>query len=340
MAKVTNAFTTYEAKGNREDLSNFIYNIDPVDTPVVTMAGRRSVTNRTFDWQTEKLPAVDTTPREEGFVLAPAASTPTVREKNVCQINSRDATVSGTQENADAAGKKSEMAHQMALVSKALKRDVETAFCSTQAIDYGTAGTPIRKTRGLLHWLKTNIDKPSTLTLPATETTAYPTIAAGDVREFTEAMLGNLMQLAYDNGAEPTKLVCKPDLKRQVTSFQGRSSSQVLVGKTEVSNVVDVYASDFGRLSVIPSRFCFHQTVYLLDPEYLAMGNYRPFQQTPMAKTGDAEVRMILNEWGVECRNEAAHAAAVGVKAGATITPEMVADTASAKASKAEAAGK
>jgi hypothetical protein len=335
MAKVTNAFTTYEAKGNREDLSSAVYAIDPFDTPVVTMAQRRSVTNRTFDWQTEKLPTVDTTAREEGFVLAPQASQPTVREKNVAQINSRDATVSGTQENSDAAGKsRGEMAHQMALMSKALKRDIETAFCSTQAIDYGTAGAPIRKTRGLLHWLKTNIDKPSTLTLPATETTAYPAIIAGDLREFTEAMLGNLMQLSYDNGAEPSKLVCKADLKRQVTSFVGRSTSQVLVGKQEVSNVVDIYASDFGRLQVVPSRFCFHQTVYLLDPEYLAQGVFRPFSQAPMAKTGDAEVRMILSEWGVECRNEAAHAAAVGVKAGTTITPEAFNDAAPTKAKK------
>jgi hypothetical protein len=322
MAKVTNAFTTYDAKANREDLSSAIYNIDPVDTPVVTMAGRRSVTNRTFDWQTEKLPAVDTTPREEGFELAKSASTATVREKNVAQINSRDATVSGSQENADAAGKRSEMAHQMALVAKALKRDVETAFCSSQAIDYGTAGTPVRHTRGMLHWLKTNVDKPSTVTLPASETAAYPTIAGADVREFTEAMLGNLMQKAYDAGAEPSKLVTRSDLKRQISAFQGRSSSQVLVGKTEVSNVVDVYASDFGRLSVIPSRWTPAQTVFLLDPEYLAQANYRAYQQKDMAKTGDADTKLLLVEWGVEMKNEAAHAVAIGVKAAASITPE------------------
>ena len=43
MAKVTNAFTTYSAVGNREDLSNAIYNIDPFDTPVMSAARRRNV---------------------------------------------------------------------------------------------------------------------------------------------------------------------------------------------------------------------------------------------------------------------------------------------------------
>ena len=58
MAKVTNAFTTYQATGNREDLSNAIYNIDPFDTPVMSAVRRRNVKNRLFDWQTEFLPTV------------------------------------------------------------------------------------------------------------------------------------------------------------------------------------------------------------------------------------------------------------------------------------------
>ena len=325
MAKVSNSFTTYDAKANREDLSNSIYNIDPMDSPVVSMIGRRSVSNRTFDWQTEKLPNVDITAREEGFELQRSLSTPTVRVKNVAQINSRDATVSGSQESADPAGKKSELAHQMALVSKALKRDVEVALCSTQALDYGTTASPVRKTRGLMHWLATNVDAPAGTVLPATETAAYPVIAAGSLREFTEDMLGNAMQKAYDNGAEPNTLICRPDLKRQVSGFKGRDISQVMVGKTEVSNVVDIYASDFGRLKVVPSRWMPLNTVLLLDPEYAAMANYRSFQQKEMARIGDAETRMLLVEWGVEMKNEAAHAAIIGVKAKSTITPSTVA---------------
>ena len=46
MPKVANAFTTYQAQGNREDLSNAIYNIDPFDTPVMSAIRRRNVKNR------------------------------------------------------------------------------------------------------------------------------------------------------------------------------------------------------------------------------------------------------------------------------------------------------
>jgi hypothetical protein len=69
-------------------------------------------------------------------------------------------------------------------------------------------------------------------------------------------------------------------------------------------------------------------TALLLDPEYVAMASYRPFFQKQMAVIGDAETRMIAIEWGIEMKNEAAHAAIIGIKAAATITPS--ADAASA----------
>src|SRR5580704_3032101 len=162
MPKVANAFTTYQAVGNREDLSNAIYNIDPFDTPVMSAIRRRNVKNRIFDWQTENLPIVNPNNAQlEGFVLANAPAQPTIRQNNVTQISERDATVSGTQEEADAAGKGSEMAHQMALASKVLKSDMETILCSRQALNQGTdATTPVaRMTEAFSHWVARAVDK-------------------------------------------------------------------------------------------------------------------------------------------------------------------------------------
>lgn len=332
MAKVLNAFTTYSAQANREDLSSRIYNIDPFDTPVFNSAARRNVSNRTFDWQTEKLPAPNgDNARQEGFELDRSPSTPTVRRNNVCQISSRDATVSGSQEAADAAGRSSEMGSQMALNGKALKRDMEIILCSSQAINRGDdAATPApRRTRGLIHWLKTNAFVPLTgstpvATLPATETTAYPVVASGSRVEFTEGMLRTVMGTAYGNGAEPKLIVLPPILKQTFSGFTGRESSQVQVGTREIAATVDVYVSDFGRIKALPSRWIDPNTALFLDPAYLAVAYYRTLRQTPIAKIGDAETRMILAEWGVEMRNEAAHAVIVGVKGSATINSTAI----------------
>jgi hypothetical protein len=332
---VTNAFTTYRAQGNREDLSNSIYNLDPFDTPVVSMAGRRTVKARQFDWQTENLPTVDiNNAREEGFLLAARAGTPTVRRSNVTQISSRDATVSGSQEASDAAGKNGELAHQMAMQSKVLKSDMESIACSRQErVDGNDTGPLARRTESLAHQIARGVGRTINgvpgvagdavavvkAGIPALATDAWAAVAGASQVAFTEKLIGDAMEKAYAQGAEPTKLVVPAPIKRTVSTFQGRSSSQVMVGKTEVVAVVDVIATDFGRITALASRWLPADLALQLDPEYVAIGFFRTFRQYPIAKVGDAETRMILVEWGVECRNPMAHIVYNGVKQGSVI---------------------
>ena len=330
MAKVANAMTTYDAKGNREDLSNSIYNIDPFDTPVMSLAKRRNVKNRTFDWQSENLPTVDEDNAQvEGFENENQASTPTVRLTGVTQISKRDATVTGSQEESDAAGKGSEMAHQMAMKSKVLKSDMEKIMSGRQPRNDGEDTTPAaRRTEGIAHWIARGADRSNvqgthvfgvTAGLPTTSTGAFAAVAGGSQVAFTELMLGDALEEAYENGAEPTVLVVPPGVKRTVSTFAGRSSSQVLVGKSEVIATVDIIATDFGRIKAIPSRWLPKDVGLLLDPRYLAVAFFRNFRQFQIAKKGDAETRVILAEWGIEMRNPMAHVLFNGIKKGAVL---------------------
>lgn len=306
MAKVTNAFDTYTAKGNREDLSNIIYNISPTDTPIMSSIGRRNVSNVTFDWQTEALPSVDTANAfEEGFELSRSAATATVRVSNLCQISKRDATVTGSQQAANAAGKADEMARQMSISAKALKRDMESILSQNQAQVAGNASTA-RKTRALEHWLTTNVSRG---TNGAAAASATANMTDGTQRAFTEALLKTALQTAYTNGAEPSIIVVGPVNKVKLSDFTGRSQARQNVSATTIQQAVSVYASDFGDLKVVPSRFSRERTALLLDPEYAKVAFYRNFQQTEIAKIGDADTRMITAEWGLEMSNEAAHAA-------------------------------
>lgn len=332
MAKVTNAFTTYNAKGNREDLSNAIYNIDPFDTPIVSAARRRNARNRSFDWQTENLPLVDTDNAQvEGFELERSAAQPTIRLSNVTQISKRDATVSGSQQAADAAGKTNEMAHQMALKSKVLKSDIEAIASSRQHRADGDDGNP-RRTEAITHFIARGRDRNNVIGaavmgyvatgLPTSDDDPFtaPSDDTPDNRVvFTELLLGDAMERAYENGAKPDLLVVPPGIKRTVSAFEGRSSSQVLVGKTEVVATVDIIATDFGRIKAVPSRWLPTDVGLLLDPDYLAIAFYRNFRQYPLAKIGDADTRMILAEWGVEMRNPMAHILFNGIKKGTVI---------------------
>jgi hypothetical protein len=321
MAKVANALTTYQVKGNREDLSDRIYNIDPFDTPGVSMVGRRNVKNRTFDWQTENLGPVDlNNAQEEGFELVRGPAQPTVRQTNITQISKRDATVSASQEASDAAGKNSEMAHQMAIKSKLLKCDVESITFSRQAKSNNDDTTGIRKTESIPHQIARATDKAAaqgthvfgvTTGLPTASDVAWT--APGSPVPFTEVMLGDAMAKAYADGAEPTRLIVPYAIKRGLVYFKGRESTQVLVGKTEVVATVDVIATDGGRVTAMPSRWLPSDLGLLLDPEYARLAFFRNFRQYPIAKIGDAETRMIVVEWGTQVDSGLAHIVFNGV---------------------------
>jgi hypothetical protein len=306
VAKVTNAFTTYSAKGNREALANAIYNIDPADRPFMQAIGERDVSNRSFDWQTESLPTVNkSNKQQEGFELSRSAATPTVRQTNVCQISSRDATVAASQEAADAAGKKGEMSHQIALSGKALLRDMESILVSEQARADGDDSTPTaRATRGFEHWLTTVASYGATGASPVSATAA---ITDGTQRAFTETLLADSMQASYENGGEPSMLMMGPFAKRKFSAFTGRSNSRVKIDADEIVAAADYYLSDFGELMAVPSRWVRTRTVFGIDPEYAKVAYYRRLRKTDIAKIGDADTKMLVTEYGLEVSNEKAH---------------------------------
>ena len=125
MALPTNTFPSYTAIGNREDLSDVIYRIDPADTPFMTACEREKATAVSHEWQTQSLAAVDTNNAVlEGDDATTDAATPTVRLGNICQISDKVARVTGTQRAAESAGRDDELEYQEMLKGLELKRDM------------------------------------------------------------------------------------------------------------------------------------------------------------------------------------------------------------------------
>jgi hypothetical protein len=196
-----------------------------------------------------------------------------------------------------------------------------------QARDDGSDTVP-RKTEAVAHWIARAVDRNAVAGdavigvvtgLPTTATGAFAAVAGASQVAVTEVMLGDAMERAYNNGARPDTWVVTPAIKRTVSTFKGRDSSQVLVGKTEVVATVDIIATDFGRVKVLPSMWIPSDVALLLDADFVALGYFRNFRTYQIAKIGDAETRMILAEWGVEMRNPLAHILFNGVKQGAVI---------------------
>jgi len=302
MAKVTNAFDTYSATSDREDLSNIIYNISPMQTPFMSSIGKRSIKNVVFDWQTEVLATPVATGELEGFELSRSASVATTRVSNVAMISKRDATVSGSQESSDPAGKRSEMAHQLAIMSKALKRDMEEALCQNGAKTTGDA-TTARVTGGFESWITSNDSRGAGGA--STGGGAAPT--DGTLRDLTEDLLKDVLQLSFGNGGEPSLAICGPHNKQVISGFTGRTQARQMIDANTVEASVSIYSSDFGELKIVPSNRSREESLLLVDPEYAKVSYLRDFKTVDIATIGDAMTKMIVVEYGLEVSNEAAH---------------------------------
>jgi hypothetical protein len=302
MAKVTNAFDTYSATADREDLSNIIYNISPMQTPFMSSIGKRNINNVVFDWQTESLPTPSAAGQLEGFELSRSAATATTRVSNVAMISKRDATVTGSQDASDPAGKRSEMAHQLAIMSKALKRDMEEALCQKGAKTTGDA-TTARVTGGFESWITSNDSRGTSGA--STGGGAAPT--DGTQRALTETLLKDTLQLCFENGGEPSMAICGPHNKQVISGFTGRTQARQMIDANTVEASVSVYSSDFGELKIVPSNRSRERSLLLVDPEFAKVSYLRDFKTVDIATIGDAETKMIVVEYGLEVSNEAAH---------------------------------
>tara|TARA_Y100001963_G_scaffold15270_1_gene19007 strand:+ start:337 stop:1110 length:774 start_codon:yes stop_codon:yes gene_type:complete len=248
------------------------------------------------------MPTASATGQLEGFELSRAASTATVRESNVCQISSRDATVTGSQSASQPAGKKSEMAHQLAIMAKALKRDMEKTICGNTAKNAGNA-TTARQTGGFETWIETNVSRGTNGA--GAGNGAAPT--DGTQRAFTETILKDVQQLCFDNGGEPTMLVVGSHVKGVVSGFTGRASARQMIDATAIEASVSVYSGDFGELKVMPSNFSRGRTALFIDPDFAKVSYLRDFETVDISTIGDAQTKMLIVEYGLECSNEKAH---------------------------------
>ena len=254
---------------------------------------------------------IDANAQLEGDDVTFDAVTATVRLQNYAQISRKTIVLSNTEEVVNKAGRRSEVAYQIAKRSAELKRDQEFAMLNNAGTTSGST-TAARTSASLGAFIKTNVDydttngvNPSYTTLPQLGRTD------GTVRTFTETILKNVIQKVWAQGGTPKILMTGPVNKQRVSGFAGIASSRFNIeGGARPATIIgaaDIYVSDFGNVQVVPNRFQRERDAWVLDPDYAKMVVLRPYQQVELAKTGDAEKRMLIVEWGLKVLAENAH---------------------------------
>lgn len=305
----TNTFATYEAIGNREDLSDVIYRIDPTETPFMSGIARETATAVNHEWQTQALAAPNGGNAQlEGDDIVADAATPTVRLGNICQISRKSAQVTGTQQSVVSAGRNNELDYQVMLKGKELKRDMETVLVGTNQAKAAGDDSTARKTASILSWIKSNTVKGGGVAADPSAANGTGTRTDGTQVAFTEARLKDVLSKCWTAGGNPGTIMVGAFNKQVFSTFTGRATPTEDAKSKKIVAAVDAYESDFGRLKVVANRFQRARDVLVLEMDKWAMAPLkgRNMLSIPLARTGDSERRAVVTEYALVARNEKA----------------------------------
>lgn len=305
MAVPTNTFQTYQAVGNREDLSDVAYMVSPFDTPLQSMIGRTKATAMLHEWQTDALPSADANNAViEGDDATATAVVPTTRLGNRCQTSTKVIAVSTIQDSAvDKAGRNRELAYQVEKAMRAIKVDRETILLSNQAPVTGAAGTA-QKLRPLCGWYATNTSRGASGANGTTSAAATD----GTQRAMSETLMRTVLTSVFQNSNSfVDTLMASPAQRANLsTVLTGGATKFYNVDDKKLVATVSVYDSDFGPIKLVPNRFQRARDIHFLNSEYLALAELEPIQMQDLAVTGLSRKKQIWGTYTLEVRNEAA----------------------------------
>ena len=228
----TNAYTTYDTVGMREDLIDMIGNIDPVSTWFQSNIGNTKASQRYHEWLLDSLAAPAANAQIEGDTLAGTAIVPPVRSANYCQILNKKFQITETEEITEKAGRSSEVAYQKVNKLKELANDIEYALILNASAVSGGTGTA-RQLKGLTGWITSN-------NVTGTGTESQP---------LTETLFNDGLQKVWNEGGKPSNCIMGAFQKRKIDAFTSNTKN-VNADENKLINHVAIYESPFGEVAL------------------------------------------------------------------------------------------
>ena len=312
---------TYAVSGNREDLSDIVTLLEPEATPFVSMAKKATASGTFFEWQTDNM----ATPSFAGVLEGEDASSFDDKAANRAKLGNhiqklrQTYAVSDLQEIVDTAGVTSEFANAESKAVRELKRDLESAVCSSQDRQ-ADDGTNPYKTRGMFKWLGVGgqpSDIPSFAQNVANDTTGTQ----------TESTLNTVLQELYEANGMPggqLTLIAGPSLKREISNFARQEGSTTALSfqvtqpaeSKKITLSVNFYEGEFGNIAILPSVFLNRTsgsaTVdadagLLIDPEYVGIHMLKAESTSELENRGGGRRGFADLVAGLACYSPKAH---------------------------------
>jgi len=300
MSAPTNTYTSYDVTGLKEDLSDMVSNITPVDEFFYKEIGSRKSTQKKHEHMTDSLSSVDTSNAQiEGDSKSAEAITAATKIYNMHQIMDKTFAVSDSNKEMVAAGDVNSEEYQTFKFSQELAQDREYMFLRQTRNDGSTSTA--RKMRGALNWVTTNLNKAGDATL-----NSDGTVTGGTPRDLTRTLLKETMQDIWDAGGKPKEIICGAYQHQRITDLAGVGAYRWMVEKAKMDDVIDVYVNEFGTYKIRKHRQMPTDVLFICDKDKWEKASLRKIQKRQLAKSSDSTTWNLICEETVISVNEAA----------------------------------
>ena len=299
----TNAFASFQATGNAEDISDIIYNVDPFDTPGLSKTPEAEATNTTHQWQTDGYAtAVSSNQSIEGEDATADASTATTLVTNACEIPIKVPRVTTTQQAIKHYGRDDEMAYQIEKRAVEMKRDMETSIWANKAKVVTRTTSVAGVLGGLPTYVNTNTSRAGDGVNGSGAGVAVRT--DGTARPLTEDLVQDMLQLVWQAGGNPDAIYLGGYNKRRFSTFAGNATRMKTAEDRKLMAAIDIYESDWGEMELIPDRFMRTRDLFAVQTDMLGIAYLISFTIADLSRTGLSERKQLYAEFTLEVRNE------------------------------------
>ena len=321
-----------------EDVMQKIWDISNIPLPFTERVGTDTADNSYTEWTTDELDDPDLTNAVVSGADASGnhAGSNGIRVGNHCQNSVKVCAVTERAQTTDNIGRRDELAYQLMMRQRELRRDVEAIALSPQASVADNNNATAGKAGGFDAWIETNAQvgaSPGAVGGFNTTTKVVDAPTAGDGRALSMVMVRDAVEDCYLENGDPSVLMSVPQITKRLNTFLLATPTAGAIA-TPTANVqgsggkvdqtaqgyVNVLVTDFGTsLEIVPNRLqqvydsgddvaVDVATVFLIDTARVALAYLKNYVAHPLAKLGLSERKQLSVDWTVKVYQEKAHA--------------------------------
>lgn len=323
---------TFDLSTLKESLDPVIWNLFPMDTYFTSNIDKVDVGQPQHQWVFDTLNAAANNKQIQGDDVTASTQGTTTRVSNYTQIARKVVVMSSTAQESNTVGGNA-MGRELMKKMKEYKRDVEFDALGRQGSSAGATNTAAASA-GACAWIwGTGADIAGNTVYPSTGGTGGNTTAttpsyassvcSGQVDGTTStssvvlADITAAAELAWTDGGEPDVIIASASQKKYIDQLSSLATRTVDIGRADklsISNSANLIVTSFGTFKVVMSRYLNRTTTLLLQMDKWALGQFRAPKTVDLAKTGDADKKMIVGEYTLIARNPHSSAKLQGFK--------------------------